>query len=139
MYLLHKGAVHPSLCDVMGHMNVRHYVGMFDDASFQLLAEATGWSSSAQEWQGRGWADVHHQIDYQGELHAGALVEIEGGITKMGNSSFTACYVMKNKMTGEQTATMTAKVVFFDLDARKSMQLTDEIRQQIETRRIDTQ
>jgi len=40
---LHNDIVHPWLCDVMGHMNVRHYIGMFDDASYQLLADATGW------------------------------------------------------------------------------------------------
>jgi acyl-CoA thioester hydrolase len=136
MYLLHKGIVHPWLCDVMGHMNVRHYMGMFDDASFQLLAEATGWFPSAKDWQGKGWADVRHEIDYQGELYAGALVEIEGGITKIGNSSFTASFVMKNKMTGEKAATMTAKVVFFDLEARCSMSLTHDIREKMAARQI---
>ena len=45
MYLLYKGIVHPWLCDVMGHMNVRHYMGMFDDASLQLLVETTGWNT----------------------------------------------------------------------------------------------
>jgi len=139
MYLFNKGIVHPWLCDVMGHMNVRHYMGMFDDASYQLLAEATGWCSGAEEWKGKGWADVSHKIDYQGELQAGALVEIEGGITEMGNSSFTSCYVMKNKMTGEQAATMTAKVVFFDLEARRSIPLTDKLRQQMRTRLVKTQ
>ena len=136
MYLLHKGIVHPWLCDVMGHMNVRHYMAMFDDASYQLLAEATGWCLVAEEWKGKGWADVCHKIDYQGELQAGALVEIEGGITEIGNSSFTSGYFMRNKMTGEQAATMTAKVVFFDLEARGSLPLTDELRQQIKTRLI---
>ena len=48
MYLLHKSIVHPWLCDVMGHMNVRHYMSMFDDASYQLLAEATSWHPGAE-------------------------------------------------------------------------------------------
>ena len=136
MYLLHKDIVHPWLCDVMGHMNVRHYMGMFDDASFQLLAEALGWYVGAEEWKGKGWADVNHSIDYQGELHAGALIEIEGGVIAIGNSSFTSYYVMKNKMTGKQTATLTAKVVHFDLEARCSLPLTDTLRQKLKTRWI---
>ena len=131
MHVFFKGIVHPWFCDVMGHMNVRHYMGMFDDASYQLLAEATGWNPGLEEWKNKGWADVRHQIDYQGELHAGALVEIEGGITDMGNSSFTACYVMKNRMTGDQAATMSAKMVLFDLKNRKSLLLTDEIRREL--------
>ena len=139
MYLLHKSIVHPWLCDVMGHMNVRHYMSMFDDAGYQLLAEATGWHSDAEEWKGKGWADVCHKIDYQGELHAGALVEIEGSITEIGNSSFTSCYILKNKMTDERAATMIAKVVFFDLEARRSIPLTDKLRQQMRTRLVKTQ
>jgi acyl-CoA thioester hydrolase len=134
MYLLHKSIVHPWLCDVMGHMNVRHYMSMFDDASYQLLAEATSWHPGAEEWKGKGWADVCHKIDYQGELQVGALVEIEGGITAIGNSSFTSCYVMRNKMTDERAATMTAKVVSFDLEARRSIPLTNEMREKMETR-----
>ena len=113
-------------------------MSMFDDASFQLLAEATGWYSGAEGWEGKGWADVRHQIDYQGELHAGALVEIEGGISEIGNSSFTACYAMKNKMSDKRAATMTAKVVYFDLVARRSMALTEDIRQKLESHRIKT-
>ena len=136
MYLLHKGMVHPWLCDVMGHMNVRHYMSMFDDASYQLLVEATTWDSGAAEWQGKGWADVSHKIDYEGELHAGTLVEVEGGIIEIGNSSFTSSCVMKNKLTGKRVATMTAKVVFFDLEARRSLPLTDELLQQMDGCRI---
>ena len=59
MYLLRKGIVHPWLCDVMGHMNVRHYMGMFEDASYQLLAEVIGWHSGAEEWKGKGRKICH--------------------------------------------------------------------------------
>ena len=128
MNILYKGVAHPWLSDVMGHMNVRHYMDMFDDAGFQLLAEATGWHPGSKEWQGKGWADVSHQTAYQSELQAGALIEIEGGITAIGNSSFTARYQMKNKMTGDCSATCTAKIVFFDLKARRSIPLTATIR-----------
>ena len=136
MYLLHKGIVHPWLCDVMGHMNVRHYMSMFDDASYQLLAEASGWYVGAEAWEGKGWADVNHSVDYLGELHAGALLEIHGGVTAIGTSSFTSHYLMTNKVTGEKAASLTAKVVYFDLQARCSMPLTDALKVQMETRRI---
>ena len=34
----YRGVVHPWLCDAMGHLTTRHYVGMFDDAGYHLLA-----------------------------------------------------------------------------------------------------
>lgn len=136
MYLLYKGTIHPWHCDVMGHLNTRHYLAMFDDASYQLLNEATGWSATSTDWQGRGFADVHNSLDYRDELKAGELIEIYGGISKIGNSSFTAHYEMKNKHSGAIAATMMAKLIYFDLVKRKSMPLTDEIKQQMQTRWI---
>jgi|SaaInl5LU_22_DNA_1037371.scaffolds.fasta_scaffold10384_2 acyl-CoA thioester hydrolase len=137
MHLLYKGVVHPWHCDVMGHLNTRHYLGMFDDASYQLLHEATGWSATGSDWQGRGFADVHNSIDYIGEMKAGELIEINGGISQIGNSSFTARYVMTNRLTGETAATMMAKLIYFDLVKRKSIPLTDQIKQKMLTRWID--
>ncbi len=136
MYLLYKGVVHPWHCDVMGHMNTRHYLGMFDDASYQLLQEATGWHAGSDAWSGKGWADVNNSIDYLGELHAGSLIQIDGGISAIGNSSFTASYFMRNKLTGELAAKMTAKLIYFDLVKRKSMPLTDEVRECMQQRCI---
>jgi acyl-CoA thioester hydrolase len=136
MHLLYKGIVHPWCCDVMGHMNTRHYLAMFDDAGYLLLNEATGWHATSEAWQGRGWADVHNSIDYLAELRAGELVEIQGGISAIGNSSFTASYFMRNKVTGDIAAKMMAKLIYFDLVARKSMLLTDEIKQQLQQRKV---
>ena len=107
---------------------------MFDDACGQLLQEATGWYAKSESWQGRGWADVNNNIDYLDELHAGSLIEIEGGISAIGNSSFTAHYAMKNKVTGKLAATMSAKLIYFNLETRKSMPLTEEIKQQMQQR-----
>lgn len=134
MHLLYKGVVHPWHCDVMGHMNTRHYLAMFDDASYQLLLEATGWHVGAVEWDGKGWADVNNNIDYLDELQAGSLIQIEGGISATSNSSFTANYVMINRLTGKPAAKMTAKLIYFDLVGRKSLLLTDEIKQQMQQR-----
>jgi len=136
MHLLYKGVVHPWHCDVMGHLNTRHYLAMFDDASYQLLNEATGWSATSPVWQGRGFADVHNSLDYIGELKAGELIEISGGISHIGNSSFTANYQMTNKHSGELAATMMAKLIYFDLVARKSMPLSDAIKDQMNSRWI---
>ncbi|MBT5388051.1 MAG: hypothetical protein HOJ99_04490 [Porticoccaceae bacterium] len=93
--------------------------------------QASDWDLSSEAWKNRGWADVSHQIDYKNELHAGTLVEVTGGIREIGRSSFTSFYSLRNKMTGVEAATMLAKVVFFDLQARKSMPITDRMREQM--------
>lgn len=131
MRTLYKGVVHPWLCDAMGHLTTRHYMAMFDDASWQLLAEATGWSPDAPEFRGRGWADVRHEIDYRAELHAGALVRIEGRVTALGNTSLDTLYEMRCATTGTLAASMRAKTVFFDLETRRAIPLGDAMRSRI--------
>ncbi len=36
------GVTHPWMCDAMGHMNMRFYAAMIDDAGFQLLGHLAG-------------------------------------------------------------------------------------------------
>ena len=48
------GVAHPWMCDAMGHMNVRHYMAMFDVASFQLPGKLT----EVEKDKSLGWPDV---------------------------------------------------------------------------------
>ena len=52
MLSVYRGVAHPWLADVMGHMTTRHYVAMFDDASYHFLFEAFGWSGDSVEGSG---------------------------------------------------------------------------------------
>jgi acyl-CoA thioester hydrolase len=132
MELMIRAVVHPWLCDMMGHLTTRHYVGMFDDAAYALFAQATGWNADDPAFAGMGWADVRHEIEYKDEVPAGALVEIFGTITRVGNSSLETRYEMRRASTGAVAATILAKTVFFDLKQRKASPLTEAMRQGIE-------
>ena len=134
MYVLGKGIVHPWLCDVMGHMNVRFYMAMFDDASYRLLYEASGWTSGSLDWQGKGWADVSHSIEYLAELKVGELTEINGIIVSVGNRSFTSLYQILNAETLVPAAQLQSKVTYFDLKERKSVQIPEEIKIRMKSR-----
>ena len=126
----HRGVVHPWLCDAMGHMTTRHYVAMFDDASYHLLA-AIGYDPAVLA-QGVGFADVRMTIDYRAELAAGALVVVRAAPVRLGGRSFTARYRMENLHTGALAAEMESVSVQFDLAARKAIPLRPEIRAGIE-------
>lgn len=129
-----KQVVHPWLCDSMGHLSTRHYMAMFDDASYHLLAECSGWTPNASEgeWRGKGWADVRHIVQYQAEVLAGSLIEICGRIEELGNSSVS--YRLEMRELGKEiiAATFEAKTVFFDLFERRSMPLTEEMRARLQ-------
>jgi acyl-CoA thioester hydrolase len=126
----YRGVVHPWLCDAMGHMTTRHYVGMFDDAGYHLLA-ALGFTASHIE-NGVGFADLRHVITYQSELRVGALVLIRCGLLRLGQTSMTALYRMETLETGATAAEMEVVMVQFDLRQRRSMPVVPEIRARAE-------
>ncbi len=121
------GVAHPWMCDVMGHLNVRHYAAMFDDASFQLLghiaAEATHPGARV------GWADVRTEIDYKDEIEAGSLLTIRSHVVKMGRSSVTFEQVMSGSLDGIVHAICRTTSVRFDLSARASVALDEAMRE----------
>jgi len=130
MPICYKGMAQTWFCDVMGHMNIRHYMAMFDEASYQLLYQVFGWSGSRDTGSGEGWTDVRHVIEYQSEVSAGDLLEIRAGIVKVGTNSVTIRYDMFNIVRDELAATLECVCVLFDLEKRKAKPLSDQQRQQ---------
>jgi len=121
------GVAHPWMCDTMGHMNVRHYAAMFDDASFQLLGHIAG--LDGHEANGVGWADVRTEIDYKHETRAGTLLTIRSTVVKLGRTSVTFEQVMSGTLDGVVHAQSRTTSVRFDLAARASVPLDAGMRE----------
>ncbi|WP_136617388.1 MULTISPECIES: acyl-CoA thioesterase [Mesorhizobium] len=120
------GVAHPWMCDVMGHVNVRHYAAMFDDASFQLLGRIAGQDDNQASQI--GWADVRTEIDYRHETKAGALITIRSHVAKIGRTSITLEQVMSGSLDGIVRASSRTTSVRFDLAARASVALDEAMR-----------
>jgi acyl-CoA thioester hydrolase len=119
--------VYPAQCDAMGHMNTPHYVAAFDQAMWHLVA-SMGYRAVWVKERDEGWADVRHVIDYKSELRAGELFHVESGICKMGRSSLVSRHIMVRTDGGEVVAELEMTSVYFDLKARVSKTIPDEIR-----------
>jgi len=120
------GVAHPWMCDVMGHMNVRHYAAMFDDASFQILGHIAGQDGS--QASATGWADVRTEIDYRHETRAGSLLTIRSHVVKIGRTSIIFEQVMSGSLDGIVHASSRTTSVRFDLAARVSVALDEPMR-----------
>ncbi|NKC51672.1 acyl-CoA thioesterase [Ochrobactrum cytisi] len=118
------GVAHPWMCDVMGHMNIRHYAGMFDDASFQLLGHVAGTIPDGSF----GWADVRSTTEYKQEVPAGDLLTIRSHVLKVGRSSITFRQMMAGSLDGELRAVNEVTSVYFDKVARRSTELGSDMR-----------
>ncbi|WP_262690617.1 acyl-CoA thioesterase [Kordiimonas aestuarii] len=122
----YRGVVHPWLCDIMGHLTTRHYIAMFDDASYHL-AHACGVAIDPRERK-TGFVDVKLEMDFIAELQAGALIIIKSGIKRLGGKSFTAYHEMRNLADDSLAATLHATSVAFDLETRKAIALSPTFR-----------
>ena len=128
MISVYKGVSHPNLCDIMGHMTTRHFIAMFDDASYHFLFQVFDWNGEQSAYEDIGWADVKHVIEYNAEVGAGDLLEISAELVKIGTKSITVNYAMQNLSRNELAATLESTSVLFDLKARKALALTDTMR-----------
>ena len=124
--LTYRGIVYPVQCDVMGHMNVQHYIGAFDQAGWHLVG-AIGYKPSWLKERKLGWADRRYEVDFIAELPVGSMFEIRSRFLKVGRTSLTTHHAMYNSETGALSAELTAVTILFDLDARKPAPLPPEM------------
>lgn len=127
----HRVVVYPWHCDHQGHMTTMHYVGMFDAAFWHHLS-SMGFTRPYLDAANHGFADVKDTIEYKAEVPVGARIVIESGLLKVGRSSITALHVMRDADTGETAATSEKITVYFDLAARQSAPLPDDMRAKLE-------
>src|SRR6266478_956545 len=85
---LYRGIVMLAQCDLYGHMNVRYYAALFDDAGWHILSCA-GISLAKPRARGLGSVVASLTIDFHHEMKAGNLVVIQGSFTRVGVKSFS--------------------------------------------------
>lgn len=126
----YRGVVYPWHCDQMGHLNVQHYLGMYDQAACHLFL-MVGLTPSHMAAAEVGFADVKQTIEYRGELRMGSLVRMESRISAIGNTSLEHEHRLLNAEDGALAATFEVVSVYFDLAARKAIPFGDEMRAKV--------
>jgi len=125
MRQLTSAVIHPWNCDAQGHLNTRHYVGIFDDANQVLLARIVGRPADADS--SLGWADVRNEIDFLAEVTAGTVVDVFAAIRRIGTKSLTIAAELRRANSNEACARMQAIIARFDLTARRGVALSQPL------------
>ena len=124
---LYRGIVMPAQCDIYGHMNVRYYAALFDEAAWHIPGFA-GLSLAEIQSRGLGTVVATLAIDFLHEIRAGQLVLIKGAVTRVGNKSFSHEMRLYASDTMTHCATQKTVEVCFDTKARKGVALPEEVR-----------
>ena len=132
--LTFRGTVYPWELDHMGHMNVRHYVGKFDNATWALFAEL-GMTRAYLQENRRGMAAVEMVVRYLQELNAGDLVHTRTRLVEVGDRKIVFEHVMIEEETGAVAATCRVTGVHIDTDRRKSVRFDEAIQAHLFKRR----
>jgi acyl-CoA thioester hydrolase len=127
----HRAVVHPWNCDVLGHMNVRWYAHLFDDAEFHVWS-IVGLSHATLKKSGIVTVIANTNTDFLHEAAAGELLTIVSAFTKLGGKSLTINQRMTNSEDGTLIATQSTVAVFFDMESRKAAAMPSDIRSKLE-------
>ena len=124
----YRGAVYPSQCDHMGHMNVASYVAKFDEATWQLFT-AIGLTPSRLRGENLGMAGVEQHIDYKRELFAGDVVEVSSTVLEIRDKAIRFAHEMKNVETGELAARTVLVAVHLDKTTRRARPFPPDVKE----------
>ena len=126
-----RGIVGPEDCDVNRHMNVIGYFEQLCEASGYLLKRVGRDYSDVVEI-GYGMGSIINTIRYRSELVDGDPYIIQSAFIRLGRSSVRFVHKMMNETTGELSASSDHTEALFDLNARASVPLNEEMRAKVE-------
>lgn len=131
-----RAVVFPWHCDHFGHMNVRWYAPIFDDAGFHLWTRL-GFTHEAMKESGIVSVVARACTDFIHETRAGDMLKVKSGFTKVGNKSFTYIQHLEHAETGVLCAKQEAVEVFFDLNTRQAVPMPEDIRAKMSNTLVD--
>ncbi len=125
---LFRGVVHPWHHDHFGHMNVRHYAPLFDDACYHMWTRLGLAYSAMQAEHGVNTVTAEAKTRFLRELTAGDLIVIDGAVARIGTKSCAFHLRMCHADTGAEHATCDVVEVFFDPATRRSAPMPESVR-----------
>ena len=128
---LHTGVVHPWLCDQFGHLNVRNYANMFNEAMFHAYSKSNLAQKECLAHGGHGVAAIV-RTSFLHECPLGMLVRTEGALVDASEKTLTYMLRMRDVETGHVHATLETLEVFFNPETRSSMAIPQALRPRIE-------
>lgn len=121
-----RTTIPPEYSDENRHMNVRHYLALFDDAGYPLI-ERIGLTQEFYARTQRGGFDLEHHIHYLNEVLIGDTVAVYARM--LGRSAKRMHYMMfmVNETRGNLAATFECVNSHADLAVRRTVAWPDEI------------
>ncbi|MCA0454964.1 MAG: thioesterase family protein [Chloroflexi bacterium] len=112
--------------DKMGHMNMRYYLEVYDDAG-DALFESFGLTPAFYREHGSGGFDLEHHIHYLNEVHIGDTVAVYARLVSRSAKRLHYLLFMVNESRGLLASVFECVNSYADLTIRKTAAYPPEI------------
>ncbi|HLU09421.1 MAG TPA: thioesterase family protein [Oceanobacillus sp.] len=129
--LIYQTTIPPEYRDENGHMNVRWYMMIFDEAGYPFVA-MLGITPEFHQQHGTGGFDLEHHLHYLNEVHVGDKIAVY--VRVLGRSAKRIHYMMfmVNETRGTLASTFECVNSFADLTVRRTALYPPEIAAKID-------
>src|SRR5258706_6559947 len=128
---LYRAVIPNTFRDENGHMNVRWYLHIFDEAGYPLV-EMIGLTPEYHQEHGTGGFDLEHHIHYLKEVHVGDIVVVYARLLARSAKRIHYMLFMVNETRGTLASIFECVNSFADLTARRTAAYPKEISVQID-------
>ena len=122
----HRETIPSDYLDVMGDMNIRWYMALYDKAMRNFFVSHGLTSDFIQENQ-TGTFALKHVINYYAEVRVGQNVAIRTRLLHRSDRRFHAMHFMINETSGQLASTLELLGTFADLQKRRATSIPPEI------------
>lgn len=122
--LLHRATVTEEYLDLMGHMNVRHYLGLFDDAGWKAF-DLLGMNAEYYKANNTGGFALQHYIRYLAEVRVHETVTIHFRMIGRSARRIHMMLFMLNETTSTLAATLESLGSHADMTIRRASPYPD--------------
>lgn len=117
--LYYRKTIPEDYIDAMGHMNVRWYMALYDQATWTFF-ETIGMTSDYLQSSQAGAFALRHFINYFSEIHAGQTVALHTRVLGRTDKRFHFMHFMINETAGQVASSFESLGTHADLEQRRS-------------------
>jgi len=122
----HQETIPSDYLDVMGHMNIRWYMALYDKAMRNFFV-SHGLSADFIRENQIGTFALKHVVHYYAEVRVGQNVDIRTRLLGRSDRRFHAMHFVINETTGQLASTLEMLGTFADLQKRRAAPMPPEI------------
>jgi acyl-CoA thioester hydrolase len=129
--LYHRQTIPKEYLDAMGHMNVRWYMALFDEASWRFFA-ALGMDEEYYRERRLGGFALKHHIQYLAEVREGQTVSVRTRLLDRSAKRIHFMHFLINETAGNLAATLESLGTHADMRRRRSAPVPEDVAAKID-------